>query len=267
MKSQSRTNHHTFVICAYKESPYLAECIESLMDQSLKSRVIMVTSTPCEYLKGMAERYHIPLYVNPGKPGITEDWNYGLSLVETKLATIAHQDDIYCPDYTETMINNLKYIKKPILLFSDYGELRNGRKVAVNRNLRIKKLMLLPLRPGIARRSRLIRRFILSFGDPICCPSVMYAMRNINLPLFENHYSCSEDWEAWEKLSKESGDFIYIPKILMYHRIHEESTTTKALTEGSRINENYEMYRKFWPAPVAGMLNKWYTRSEESNEL
>ena len=94
MRSQSRTNHHTFVICAYKESPYLAECIESLMDQSLKSKVIMVTSTPCEYLKGMAERYHIPLYVNSGKSGITEDWNYGLSLVETKLATIAHQDDI-----------------------------------------------------------------------------------------------------------------------------------------------------------------------------
>ncbi len=28
--------NHTFVICAYKESPYLEECIQSLMNQRIK---------------------------------------------------------------------------------------------------------------------------------------------------------------------------------------------------------------------------------------
>ena len=43
----SKTNH-TFVICAYKESPYLEECIQSLQAQTVSSQILMVTSTPNE---------------------------------------------------------------------------------------------------------------------------------------------------------------------------------------------------------------------------
>ena len=39
-------NNHTFVVCAYKESPYLGECIESLLQQTKKSRILISTSTP-----------------------------------------------------------------------------------------------------------------------------------------------------------------------------------------------------------------------------
>ena len=44
---------HTFVICAYKESKYLEELIKSLKAQTVKSNVIMSTSTPNEYIKKM----------------------------------------------------------------------------------------------------------------------------------------------------------------------------------------------------------------------
>lgn len=43
--------NHTFVICAYKESKYLEECIESLEKQIVKSNIIMCTSTPNDYIK------------------------------------------------------------------------------------------------------------------------------------------------------------------------------------------------------------------------
>ncbi len=51
---------HTFVVCAYKESKYLEECIMSLVNQEVKSHIIMVTSTPNEYISSMAEKtvYH-----------------------------------------------------------------------------------------------------------------------------------------------------------------------------------------------------------------
>ena len=185
----------------------------------------------------------------------------------TKLVTIAHQDDIYEPEYTEAFISALKGSKKPLIAFSDYGEIRNGEKTTQVSMLKIKEIMLFPLRFKIFAGSRTVRRIVLAFGDAICCPSVMFAMKNVRLPLFKNHYVCCEDWEAWEKLSRSRGDFIYIHKPLMYHRIHEESTTSKALGEGVRIKENYEMFRKFWPAPIAGLINKFYTRSEKSNAL
>ena len=262
-----KNKNHTFVICAYKESEYLEECILSLFDQTVESNIIMETSTPNEYIKSMAEKYDIPLYVNEGDGGITQDWNYALSKVDTKLVTIAHQDDIYEPEYTEYFIKALKGSKKPLILFSDYGEIRNGVKTTDVQMLKIKRLMLLPLRLRFLKGSRFIRRRVLSMGDAICCPSVMYAIRNIEQPLFRNHFICCEDWEAWEKLSKDKGDFIYVPKPLMYHRIHEESTTTKTLEIGGRIAENYEMFCKFWPRPIAKIINKLYTKSEKSNEL
>ena len=58
---------HNFVICAYQESPYLEECIRSLTKQTIQSPIRMVTSTPCEYIKTMAENIKIPLYVNEGE--------------------------------------------------------------------------------------------------------------------------------------------------------------------------------------------------------
>ena len=49
---------HTFVICAYKESPYLEECVKSLIRQTIKSNIIIVTSTPNSYIEDIAGKYH-----------------------------------------------------------------------------------------------------------------------------------------------------------------------------------------------------------------
>lgn len=233
----------------------------------MKSNIIMVTSTPNEYIANMSKKYSIPLFINDGEGGITQDWNFGLSKVKTKLATIAHQDDVYEHNYTSRFIKALRGSKKPLIVFPDYGEIRNGEKTTDVSMLKIKRIMMLPLRIRLLKGSRFVRRRVLSFGDPICCPSVMFAMNNMDLPVFENHFTCAEDWEAWERLSRKKGDFIYIAKPLMYHRIHEESTTTKTLEAGGRIQENYEMFCKFWPKPIARLINKMYTKSEDSNSL
>ena len=52
---KQNNNLHTFVICAYKESPYLEECIKSLKKQTLKSEIIISTSTPNDLIKKLAE--------------------------------------------------------------------------------------------------------------------------------------------------------------------------------------------------------------------
>ena len=50
-------SNHTFVVCAYKESEYLKECIESLLAQTVKSRIVIATSTPNEHIRSIAGRY------------------------------------------------------------------------------------------------------------------------------------------------------------------------------------------------------------------
>lgn len=257
---------HTFVICAYKESAYLEECILSLKNQTISSLIIMETSTPNEYIKSMAQKYNIPLYINPNG-GITQDWNFGLSFVKTKYATVAHQDDVYEPAYAEKIVGRLEKSKRPLIAFSDYSELRDGEKIHDTSMLKIKRIMLLPLRPKCFSSSRFMRRRVLSMGDPICCPAVSFNLELVQRPIFKDGFRSCEDWEAWENLSKLKGDFIYIPEPLMCHRIHEESATTAIIHDNARVEENYVMFCKFWPKVIAKLINKYYTKSEKSNEL
>ena len=96
--------NHTFAICAYKESPYLEECIKSLKNQTVKSNIIMATSTPNDHIKNLAQKYEIQLFINNGEKGIGQDWNFAVSNTKTDYVTVAHQDDVYCENYLEQIV-------------------------------------------------------------------------------------------------------------------------------------------------------------------
>lgn len=258
---------HVFAICAYKESKYLEECICSLKNQTVLSKIILVTSTPNEHIKNLSVKYNIPLYINDGESGITQDWNYAYLKANAEYVTIAHQDDIYASDYFENVSALLQKAKNPIIFFSNYGEIRNGKKVINNKLLRIKRIMLFPLRIKLFWNSIFVRRRILSLGSPICCPSVTFVKKNCPEIVFQHGFRADEDWEAWEKLSKRKGSFVYSNQILMYHRIHEESETSIILGDNARTREDIIMFRKFWPAPIAKIIARIYGTSEKSNTL
>ena len=254
---------HTWVICAYRESPYLAACIKSLKAQTVQSSILMVTSTPCQYISTFASIYNIPLYVNPGEGGIGPDWNFGLSMAKTPLITIAHQDDIYESTYTEELLLSLSKAKSPIMYFTDYGELREEHRVTENRLLRIKRLMLLPVRlfPGW----KFARRLSLSCGNPICCPSVTYMKEVMRDSPFGTRFKSNLDWEQAEHLSRRKGRFIYNRKILMFHRIHEASATSALIADQQRTREDFEMMSQFWPKWLARRLSGAYQAAQHSN--
>ena len=262
------SNHqHTFAICAYKESPYLEECVRSLLEQKNKSKIIMVTSTPNDYIVSICKKYNIPLFVNTGESGIVQDWNFAYKTSDTKYVTIAHQDDVYLPEYSRDILTKLQKVEKPLIAFTDYGELRDGQVVTNNKILKIKRIMLAPLRIGLLKNSKFTRRRILSLGCPICCPSVTFVKENLPETVFEKGYRSDEDWQAWEKISKYEGAFVYVNKVSMYHRIHEESETSIILGDNARMEEDYQMFCKFWPQSIAKLLTKLYATSEKSNEL
>ncbi len=258
---------HSFVICAYKESPYLEECIRSLIRGTGGKNLLMVTSTPCNYISQMAARYHIPLYVREGESNIAKDWDFGLAMAGTPLVTIAHQDDLYHPEYRKRVTAQASRIKDPILLFTDYGEIRDGKKVLHNKLLWIKRIMLLPLRPTALQHSRRLRRMILSFGSPISCPSVCYVKERLTSPHFHPEMKVALDWASWEELSRLEGSFGYVTRPLMLHRIHADSETSHMIREHVREKEEVEMFKKFWPAPVAAFIEKIYNKGMDSNTL
>lgn len=259
---------HTFVVCAYKESPYLGQCIRSLCRQSEKSTIIVATSTPNDYIKNIVNKYKLTLYINEQAPGIASDWNFAYAKADTPLVTIAHQDDIYDENYLSEVLKAFNSSANPIIAHTAYYEIRNNKKVYSNRLLRIKRLMLIGMIPKFTWKSRFIRRRSLSLGCAICCPSVTYVRDRLPKAPFEAGCRADLDWQAWERYSKLKGEFCYIPRPVMGHRVHEASETSKVIGEGDgRTPEDYEMYRKFWPKPIADLLIRLYAKGQSSNEL
>ena len=260
-------NDHTFAICAYGESPYLEACLQSLASQRTKTRILIATSTPGPMVEAAARTFGCPLYVNRGETGIGADWNFAFEAAETKLVTITHQDDLYDPGYAETMLADLNSAKDPILWFCDYAELRNGQRVTDNRNLRIKRILLSPLRLRPLWNSRFVRRRILSLGSPICCPAVTYVRPRVGENPFSTLMKVSLDWDQWERQSRRRGAFCYRPDALMQHRVHEASATTAMIADHRRREEDAAMFRRFWPEGIARFLERRYARSEDQNRL
>lgn len=267
MLSTYKPSDFTFVICAYKESPYLEECICSLKQQKISVHIILVTSTPNAYIEALVKKYELEYYINRGKSGIAEDWNFGYRMARSRIVTLAHQDDVYKPEFAGEVLLKVNEHRCPLIAFTDYGELRNGKYVTENRLLKIKRIMLFPLRNKKLQEIRFIRRRILSIGSPICCPSVTLIKENLPKVIFTPGYRSNVDWQAWERLSRRKGAFVYCTDILMFHRIHENSATTAIIQDNDRTKEDYEMFCKFWPKWIAGMIEYFYRKGEDSNEI
>ena len=155
----------------------------------------------------------------------------------------------------------------PILIvFSDYYEIREEGKVYSNTNLKIKRILLFPLRSRFLASTKFGKRLSLRFGNAISCPAVTFDKDNINTnDIFKCDFVCDVDWYAWEKLSKKSGKFTFIKKPLMGHRVHEDSTTTEIINGRIRTKEDLIMFQKFWPNFIAKFINKFYVKAEDSN--
>ncbi|MFZ1750915.1 MAG: glycosyltransferase family A protein, partial [Saprospiraceae bacterium] len=90
---------HSFAVMVYGDSPFLVECLDSLVLQTVKSHIYIATSTPSDYITSIANRYNIDVYINKDQHGIAHDWNFSLSKCKTDFVTLTHQDDVYLPNY------------------------------------------------------------------------------------------------------------------------------------------------------------------------
>lgn len=267
MKNKSGSDmSHTFVICAYQTSPYLEDCIRSIKAQTRPCGLMISTSTPNDAIREMAEKYDIPVIENPEKKGIGYDFDFALQTgiqSGADLVTVAHQDDRYDPEFSADVIRAWR--QDSLIAFTDYREIdEKGATIPENRNLKIKKILLFPMRFSVLQPLRPVRRTSLAFGNGICCPSVTFAANKMPKRLFAGKMKSNVDWSAWEILSRKKGSFTYVPKALMSHRIHEEATTNKMIYAHKRTEEDMAMFRRFWPECIAKCLCRFYSKAEDT---
>ena len=253
---------HTFAICAYGESPYLEQCIRSLLHQTVKSEIICCTATPGPWLSELTERYGIPLYVRDGEPGIREDWLFAWQTAKGELVTIAHQDDIYRKNYTEELLRAYSRWPDMTLFASDYLTIRmKGNRAeddALNLPWLVKKVLRIPLRLHLFAQKTWIKRSGVLFGNSVCCPSCTYNKSVIGDDMFRSGYRFALDWDNLYELAVKKGRFIISEKPLIAYRVHDGSATKALIVNRERFREEEDMFRRMLPGKIADVLLRFY---------
>ena len=268
---------HAFVICAFGKSPYLENCIRSLLRQTAPSEIYIATSTPSEHIRRLARKYGLPLWVRQGESGIREDWLFAWREggKRKRLITIAHQDDCYCRDYAKTVLAMYERYPDMTLFCSDYVTLKtresrmaDGTYYPVQTRIcagdlvrLVKKLLRLPLRFRFYANRTWVKKSALIFGNSICCPSCTYNYSLIGDHMFDSGYSFALDWENLLSLAERPGRFVCVEEPLIAYRVHSGAATKKCIEDHRREADEASMFRRLWPDWVASLLMRFYKQS------
>ena len=268
---------HAFVICAFGKSPYLENCIRSLLRQTAPSEIYIATSTPSEHIRRLARKYGLPLWVRQGESGIREDWLFAWREggKRKRLITIAHQDDCYCRDYAKTVLAMYERYPDMTLFCSDYVTLKtresrmaDGTYYPVQTRIcagdlvrLVKKLLRLPLRFRFYANRTWVKKSALIFGNSICCPSCTYNYSLIGDHMFDSGYSFALDWENLLSFAERPGRFVCVEEPLIAYRVHSGAATKKCIEDHRREADEASMFRRLWPDWMASLLMRFYKQS------
>lgn len=252
---------HTFAVCAYQDSPFLETCIRSLKRQTVPSKIILCTSTPSTFLAGMAEKYQLPYYVRDGESDIQADWNFACSMADTRLVTIAHQDDCYHREYAAYVQKCWKRYPDTTVFMTDCVIIKNGGLQPPGTVQIVKKLLRLPLRLRFLAGLRPVKRTALMFGNPVICPSCTYDRETLGEPLFRSDFKFALDWDTMWEFAGRPGRFVCEERPLMGYRIHGGATTKKCIEDHRRAEEEAAMYAKILPGFAVKPLMHFYQKA------
>ena len=250
------------MVVAYGLSPYLEDCLRSLVAQTVRTPVVISTSTPFEGMQEIADQYAAELIVHLPNRGIGHDWNQALGAAKTPLVTLAHQDDVYDPSFTEAKLAAHREFPHAAISFSRAGEmLEDGRKRHAPRNQFVKRVLVEVAFLG--RRffkGGLRKRLLLGFGNPVLCTTVTFNTKASGQFRFREDLRTNMDWTAWIELA-ETGGIVRSADSLAHRRVHATSETAACINDGTRIAEDTLVFQSFWPRPVAILIGMIYRLS------
>lgn len=254
-------NKHCFVLPAYGRSPYLRDCLESLRNQTLRSPIIITSSTPFDGLNELAREFGAEVLTHSPNAGIGRDWNFAVSKARTPWVTIAHQDDIYLPHFTAKTMQAAQEHPGATLVCTAYSDIVDGSvRPTTSQSFMKRTLSEIGFLGRAAVKTPSAKHRLLRFGCPISCPTVSLRITDGAIQ-FREDLDTNLDWEAWLRLADRPGAFVYIRERLLLCRIHSMSGSSNGIRSGARAQEDLMMFQLFWPEPIARLIVGAYSLS------
>jgi hypothetical protein len=258
---------HQFVVLAYRESPFLEECLAGLLSQGIaRADILLCTSTPSGFLSQVAQRHGLQLVANADHRSIGADWNFALAQATAPWVTLVHQDDIYLPAYAGTIRQAIAAHPGAVMVIPWFREFAHGKVRPFNLTHLVKRLLFLRafgFRDTLSDPRDKLR--LLSLGNPVPCGGV--AFRKATVPRFDERLTFTLDWKAWLEAARAPGEFVFVRTPIMCRRIHPGSATTLSIETGARQSEELAMFRSLWPRWLADRIAGVYKLGYRTNRV
>lgn len=241
---------HTFVILAHNENDNLEECIKSVLNQTVKSNVVIATSTKNDFIIDLASEYGLGVMVNNFPSNKGNDYNYALDAFNTKLVTIAHQDDIYDRNYVKEIMECYKKNPDASILITDYYEILNDKKIKKSRTMLKKHFLVKPLKYQKFQNKKYFKIRALRYGQSFCTSSVTFIKDKLKKDFFPTNLIYNNDWLAFLNLAKEESKFVYLDKKLVGYRLCFKGMSEK------KNEEDWLVYQELWPEWLINLKSK-----------
>ncbi|MDI6788821.1 MAG: glycosyltransferase, partial [Planctomycetota bacterium] len=206
------------IIPTYNSDKYLAEAIESALDQTYKNlEIIVVDDGSTDNTRELVKQYESKIhYIYQENQERSAARNTGIKYSRGKYLQFLDADDIILPEKLELQVdfleNNLDYavVYSDIRSFNDFDRTKLTPKNCKFYSGNILKELLrdnfISVHPALIRR--------------LCIDKV---------GLFQVRFNLCEDWDFWLRVAYAGYKFYYMDKVLALYRWHGDNTCSDYL--------------------------------------
>jgi glycosyltransferase involved in cell wall biosynthesis len=219
----------TFVVPVYNGGAYFGETLASLLAQTSREfRIVVLDNVSTDGSAELAESLgdgRVEVVRATEHVSMTENWNRAVALVETEYFVLAHADDVYEPEYLESMLPTIERFPKAVfahcLITTIDGR---GRKLAAP-NDRYKEAFW-PKEDPYERNTCEALSWLVK-GNYISAPSPIYRTSAVRaVGPFETKYLFVPDWAYWVAGALAGFTIVGTRRRLVRYRRHDASLTT-----------------------------------------
>ncbi len=231
MVDAANTQLVSVIIPAYNSEKFIEAAINSVLAQSYQNfEIIVVDDSSNDNTKRIVEtisqkdkRVAIHKIPHSGRPSVTR--NYGIKKAQGSLIAFLDSDDLWSKEKLEKQIKLINTNPELIFVYSmsiTFGD--------VNLLSRQYELLPLPIRAVKTKED------LLKIGNTIPLSSVLVRSDILEeIGRFDEDPELQiEDYDLWIRLSQK-GKFKFMPRILVYYRIHSQQFSADWETKKKRL--------------------------------
>ncbi len=233
----------TFAIPCFNGAAHLRPLLESLLAQTrVDCHLLLVDDGSTDDSLALARRVvgtRLEVVQNNSSLGIPGNWNRCIEHARTEFICLAHQDDVYAPDFASSMLAALA---------------TNPRAAAAHCRMRTIDARGEPLRsaqerykqrfwralPAVESSAQSLQR--LFAGNFVGCPTLVYrACAVAEIGAFDAQYRFAPDWEWLLRALSKDWQLVAVPRDLVAYRRHPEQATQRAVASLQRYREEHAL--------------------------